>query len=48
MPEAKQPHEDTSISLEGLTIEEALKEAMDAGPYEPKPESTGGLAGCGP
>jgi hypothetical protein len=31
----KKPHEDTSISLDGLTIEQALKKAMDAGPYEP-------------
>jgi len=34
-------HEDTSVSLHGMTIEEALKKALEAGPYpktkKPKP-----------
>ena len=38
MNESKHPHEDTSISLDGLTIEEALKKAMDAGPYPKEPK----------
>jgi hypothetical protein len=34
VPLADKRHEDTSISLEGMTIEEALKRAVNAGPYE--------------
>ena len=26
-------HKDTRVSLDGMTIEEALKKAIDAGPY---------------
>lgn len=32
-------HEDTSISLHGMTIEDALKKAMNAGPYPTKPKA---------
>jgi hypothetical protein len=33
-------HEDTRVSLDGLTIEEVLKKAIDAGPYpKDKPKS---------
>jgi len=31
-------HEDTRISLDGMTIEEALKKAIDAGPYPKEKE----------
>lgn len=31
--EQKRPHDDTRVSLDGMTIEEALKRAVDAGPY---------------
>ncbi len=39
MADRKQKHDDTRVSLDGLTIEEALKKAIDAGPYpeEEKP-----------
>ena len=37
---ATKKHEDTSVSLHGLTIEEALKKAMDAGPYPKRPKKT--------
>ncbi|MCH7577095.1 MAG: hypothetical protein IH822_04795 [Chloroflexi bacterium] len=33
---SKRKHEDTSISLHPLTIDEALKKAMDAGPLPKK------------
>ena len=39
MPD-KRKHEDTSVSLHPLTIEEALKKAMDAGPL-PKKKKAG-------
>ena len=40
----KRPHEHTAVTLHPLTIEEALKKAMDAGPYpeeEKKPKRKG-------
>lgn len=36
MNRKKRKHEDTSISLHPLTIDEALKKAMDAGPLPKK------------
>lgn len=31
--EEKQKHDDTRISLDGMTIEEALRRVVEAGPY---------------
>lgn len=36
----KRKHDDTSISLDGMTIEEALKKAIDAGPYPEAKKTT--------
>ena len=36
MTAKKRKHEDTSISLHPLTVEEALKKAMEAGPLPKK------------
>lgn len=36
----KRPHSDTSISLHGMSVEEALKVAMDAGPYPEAKKTT--------
>lgn len=40
MTAKKRKHEDTSVSLHPLTIDEALKKAMDAGPL-PKKKAEG-------
>ena len=39
MSHKKQKHEDTATKLD-MTIEEALKKAVDAGPYPKKPRKT--------
>lgn len=40
MTAKKRKHEDTSVSLHPLTIEAALKKAMEAGPF-PKKKAEG-------
>lgn len=39
MNNRKAEHKDTSISLYGMTIEQALRKAVKAGPYPKKPSA---------